>query len=260
MSKTTNTAHAFAVSFATGLRQKRKIMRPPNLANWTTHFKKLQSHYTDQRIQKVMNWYLAHVGEDMIPAAYAASSFAAKFRQIEVLIGDTLYAERTSKKKRVENNDARRIFQVYKKKNWVGGGYGLAEMIEDSWNNYLQFFHKFNTTLERLKESHGQMFERYPNLSSRPSNIQDVYARNEYILRVMQRLRSLLFLHPTHFISNWCEELWHCTNNWKGFDGDLKSLSWKLSLRIADKQIFKVISDYGADLNFKVILDLMESN
>lgn len=73
------------------LKQAGKILRKPK--GWSLAFQKLENELTDnlgekreiarQRIKKVLDWYLEHLGEAYIPVAFSAGTFREKFLQIE---------------------------------------------------------------------------------------------------------------------------------------------------------------------------------
>ncbi len=67
------------------VRARRKLFRKVNKKNWILHFKNLRtkSEVKQQRIKKVLLWYIKHFGEKYVPVAYSAKTFCTKFINIE---------------------------------------------------------------------------------------------------------------------------------------------------------------------------------
>ena len=64
------------------LAAKRKIMTRPKLMDWANSFRKLSEKASKDEIERVLNWYIQHIGEQFVPKAYSAESFLVKYPRI----------------------------------------------------------------------------------------------------------------------------------------------------------------------------------
>jgi hypothetical protein len=67
------------------LARRRKIMTSQvNMEAWARCFTNLTRHgYSKTHVNKILSWYCSHFGDDYVPDARSASTFARKFLQIE---------------------------------------------------------------------------------------------------------------------------------------------------------------------------------
>ena len=67
------------------LLEKRQLMREPHLEKWAESFRMfIVNGFIDKdRFDKVLKWYVKHIGEEFIPRARSADTFCEKFIQIE---------------------------------------------------------------------------------------------------------------------------------------------------------------------------------
>jgi len=73
------------VMLVRGLEQKRKLLRKPNLFDWSNKLRNFvfdAEHLELDEIEKVLIWYSNHVGDSFIPKAYSMSSFCDRFVDI----------------------------------------------------------------------------------------------------------------------------------------------------------------------------------
>jgi len=78
--------HEVVVQFYHALRDKRRLMRLPNLRGWAKTIKEFEainpSHIDSEEIRSVMSWFCDHMGEEFVPNARSAISFCEKFISI----------------------------------------------------------------------------------------------------------------------------------------------------------------------------------
>ena len=79
-------SHKLAIRLHKALAKKRRISKPTNISNWTGEFTKLIRDLGKKelpRIKQVLKWYTYHIGQEFVPEAFCANSFAKKFIKIE---------------------------------------------------------------------------------------------------------------------------------------------------------------------------------
>ena len=74
-----------------GLAAKSKIIRPPNLIQWAGQIQQffLEADVEKDEFDRVLSWYVEHVGGEYLVAAYSAKTFCDKFVRIRDKMQET---------------------------------------------------------------------------------------------------------------------------------------------------------------------------
>ena len=86
------------------LQIKNKIMRKPNIQQWTSQFRILhiKENVKKSKIKEVLKWYFIYIGEKYVPDARSAKAFRIKF--------DDIIAAMNRFNKQVENGEQKIIY------------------------------------------------------------------------------------------------------------------------------------------------------
>jgi hypothetical protein len=154
-------------TLANGLKAKHISIR--NIGYWGHHFKALLKQNYKAEVERVLKWYVAHVGEEFVPEAYSGSAFRKKFKQIQK------QSKKVSASTVVVGEVAKGIAGRLAKKDWMGLSKDcLAVIVQQSMDNHVLFARK----------------------------VQDCKTANPKLARLLDHLKACSLIHSTHFVEH----------------------------------------------------------
>ena len=86
----------FSEKLYKALSEKNKIMRPPNIGQWSNTFRKfmIENELPSEEISTVLDWYIDHIGDEHVKHAYSANSFCTEYVKIRDAMDRDIHRDR----------------------------------------------------------------------------------------------------------------------------------------------------------------------
>lgn len=234
-----------------GLVQGRKI----SPKKWVDEFRLLRAEVGDNtRIDKVMEWYLNHIGDQFVPEAFSGKAFRAKFLQIE----------RAMKKDEKRNpnipieDSSKELIKWVGRLHWRNGSEKqLPIVVQLSLNNWQQFSTTVTKLYRVLEQKHHTHQKRLPAAiatvkgSARNRAIAELRAQTGYSIEqaaVYQFIKAVVIPNlgsKQHFIENWMKKVWHDVKKWKKWSGDLTQFTFAPDHKLFSSMGYDWATKYG---------------
>lgn len=178
------------------------------LSSWAIKLSRLRTldKIPDKAIQKTMDWYTRHLGEEFVPEAYSGETFRKKFPAIQAAM------ERDKVGSVEVTPQAEAIFSRIGGLAWPKGS---ARMVPGVIQACLE---GYTTWLKRFKA--------FTAILADADAIPDLGKDRVKFLRLAQSIIPKL-VEPSHYVQGWITDVHHRVANWEEWSGDFKPYIWK---------------------------------
>jgi hypothetical protein len=184
------------------------ICRRARISSWANHIRLLRTtdKVSERRIERVLGWYVAHMGEEFIPEAYAGESFRKKFFAIEKAHGrDITTAVQVGPEAAV----------VAGRLAGMGWPKGSAEAVpaatQACFTAYEQWLADRTTFMDRLR---------------RDDLVDDYGGERGRLLKLGEHLTRAM-PPPSHFVQEWMTDVNERVRGWDEWGGELAPFIFK---------------------------------
>jgi len=215
MVENTTKASQFDIDIATKLFHAIKKLPPRTTkvgrakpAAWAKHIRLLRTidEVDETTIEKVMDWYTHHIGEEFVPEAYAGESFRKKFAAIERQYGRDL-------KSAIEvSPEAATLAERLATLAWpMGSGESVPAATQACLTAYTTWVRKQIAFVNKLRRN----------------DLKDCYGKErQRLLRLGDHLVYVM-PPPAHFVRLWMEHVNGQVHGWDDWSGELGPLVFK---------------------------------
>ncbi len=174
-------------------------------STWANHIRLLRTRdaIPEIDIRQVMEWYVAHMGEEYVPEVYSGEAFRRKFAAIESRVGRDLVGNV------VVGQDAQGIAMRLTAIGWPAGcREHIPAATQVCLAAYTEWFVKRDAFITKLSQDNFT-FDRVAE-----------WARHLKLGRHLQQTMP----SATHFVQQWMEGVYARVKGWDGWNGDFTPL------------------------------------
>lgn len=161
---------------------------------WATHFLRLRhlDEIPAARIQKVLDWYTTHLGQEFIPEAYSGETFRKKFLAIEKAMGRDAIGTVTV------SPEAKKVTERLAMLGWPKGSIEtVPQAVQVCLEGYRGWVTRFKATTGKL----------------------EAHKAPQYLRRLAEHVDRMLPA-PDHFIQGWMTAVHGRVSGWDDWSGD----------------------------------------
>ncbi len=210
------------------IRNKAKVHRGYSLKAWADEFRRIRTvdGIEDQRVERVLGWYLENIRSKFCPLAFSAESFRRKFLNIEACY------ERTAGPNVIISPEAKAVTNKILRLRWPSTTKDqLEKSVQVCLDAYKEFVASLRIVMTDTPMLKGEQGVRITAKTS-PDDDKKTIA---FVKHLRQKLPA-----PARFVEVWFNETNKRIINWDGYDGDLR----RFEIVVNDKRFLK----YGRDI------------